>query len=67
MAAERRIYQVIHTHGDKVTKRLVNAAHPVTAIKFVMKDAVVATVASQTDLVKLLGEGIKVEDATAEE
>jgi hypothetical protein len=58
MAAATRIYLVSGTDG---TKRLVTASVASQAITHVAKSAFSVRVASQDDLVRALGSGVKVE------
>ena len=61
-----RIYTVGETsHASAV--RLVRATTPAQALRHVAQDTFSVAVASQSDLVSALSDGIKVEDAGAEE
>jgi hypothetical protein len=63
MAIKTRIYLV---RGDK-SPRLVRASHPNAAIQHVVERIYSAAVASQDDLERFLGEGVRVETAGAEQ
>ena len=59
-----RIYQVKRDDGSK--PRLVRASTPAQAVRHVIRNEYIADVASQDDLVALLGSGVTVEAASAE-
>lgn len=59
-----RIY-VVAAKGAK--SRLVRASHPSNAMRHVAAGTFTVAVASQDELVKLLGEGAKVEEIKAEQ
>jgi hypothetical protein len=65
-----RIYVVapkIAEAGKPAPRRLVRATHPANALRHVAEAQFAVAVASQDDLVALLGEGVKVEDIAAEQ
>jgi len=59
----QRIYVVT---GEQ-QPRLVRASSQAQAIGYVVRNKYKAAVASQTDLIELLSQGVKVEEATEEE
>lgn len=67
--AQTRIYIVAPkvAEGEKVVRRLVRATHPSHALRHVAADQLHVTVASQDDLVELLGRGVAVETIKAEQ
>lgn len=68
MKAATRIYVVAPKVSDGPAKRrLVRAAHSAAALRHVVEDTLVVTVASQDDLVDCVANGVKVEDATAQQ
>lgn len=71
MASSTRIYLVAPTRPDceqaPVKRRLVRATHPSHALRHVAADEYSVTVASQDDLVALLGDGVEVESIAQEQ
>lgn len=57
----KRVYVV--NDGDNASRRLVEAASQAQAIAHVVRGKYVATVATQAELVDLVGCGVKVEQA----
>lgn len=70
MATQTRIYIVSpnrpDSEADPVQRRLVRASHPSHALRHVAAEAFNVAVASQDDLVALLGDGVEVENIKAE-
>lgn len=58
----KRTYKVTNS-GDTESVHLVKASTQAQAIGFVVRNTFKAEVASQDDLIALLGNGVKVEDA----
>ena len=58
-----RIYAVTPQVSEAPQVRLVEASNQAQAMRHVAKDTMNVTVASQQDLVKALGSGVKVETA----
>lgn len=68
MATSTRIYVVTDTTTDaERTHRLVRATHPSTALTHVARSSFHVAVATQDDLERLLGDGVKVEHIRAEQ
>lgn len=67
--AATRIYIVTPkaAEGQTVVRRLVRASHPSHALRHVAADQLQVTVASQDDLVDLLGRGVPVETVKHEQ
>jgi hypothetical protein len=69
MANDTRIYLVTQSTGEGSgaadSQHLVRAASQAQAIRHVVSDQFSADVATQDDLVTLLGRGVKVREATA--
>lgn len=63
MAGESRIYKVETPNGA----RLVRAQNRVQAVNHVARATIKGEVASQDDLIELVGAGVKVEDVGDEE
>lgn len=63
MNTSTRIYRV---SGADHPARLVRATHKAHALTFVAKDTFVVSVATQDDLVDLLGDGVAIENSAAE-
>lgn len=63
-ATAKRIYVVT---GKGMDPRLVEASHPSIAMRHVAKGKFAVEVASQDDLVFLIGKGTKVEQLTAKQ
>jgi len=61
-----RIYAVTPKVSEAPQVRLVEASNQAQAMRHVAKDTMNVTVASQQDLVKALGSGVKVETAAVE-
>ena len=61
----RRIYKIRDTESrdDERAYALVRATNPAQAIRHVVRDRFTADVASQDDLVELVGHGLKVQTA----
>jgi hypothetical protein len=64
MAANTRIYQVVHKASNTI--RLVRATHQASALRHVSSDAYECSVASQEDIVTAMEAGIRPEDVKAE-
>jgi hypothetical protein len=64
MATAARIYTVADKQGRK---RLVEATHPSHVMRHVAADTFTVNVASQRELVDLLGKGVPVESIKAEQ
>lgn len=62
----QRIYAVRDNRPEGRT-RLVRATHPAHAVKHVAESAFSVAIASQDDLVKLLGMGVEVENLKQEQ
>lgn len=60
-----RIYVVKPRKADPATRRLVRAPNSSQAFRHVAEDTIEVALASQADLVELVGAGVKVEDAGA--
>jgi hypothetical protein len=61
MADNRRVYVVHHKHSK--TSRLVRAANQSQAIRHATEEDYDCKVASQDDCIRLVAEGVKVENA----
>jgi len=66
--AAQRIYMVVNAQargiaGNEQPARLVRAIHPAQALRHVAEDTLAVAVASQNDLVRLLGAGVRVEQS----
>lgn len=61
-----RIYVVTDTKQQPVTHRLIRATNNAGARNFAARNQFTVDVAGQQTIVDLLGNGVKVEDATAE-
>lgn len=64
MATATRIYKVTITNHGKTSERLVKSPTAAQAISHVRKEMIDAEVASQDDMVRLLGASVKVEEVT---
>jgi hypothetical protein len=65
-AATKRIYIVVQKISDgTVETRLVRAANRIQAENFVASTTISAELASQDDLIEMVGDGVKVEDIPA--
>lgn len=53
--------KVAQTADSKPTERLVRAKNEARAIKHVVKDSVIATVATTDDVIRLTAPGVKLE------
>lgn len=70
MAAQTRIYVVAPAavvEGEKPKRRLIRATHPAHALRHVASSEYGVAVASQDDLIALLGDGVQVEDLQHEQ
>lgn len=71
MAAQTRVYIVTPKRADSeqepVHRRLVRATHPSHALRHVAADEYNVAVASQDDLIALIGDGVQVETIAAEQ
>lgn len=71
MSAATRVYLVSPNRPDSeqapVQRRLVRATHPANALRHVAAGEYTVTVASQDDLIALLGDGVQVEDLQHEQ
>jgi hypothetical protein len=66
MAADKRIYKVVQITSPTTTEvRLVRAANRIQAENFVASTTISAELASQDDMIELIGDGVKVEDVPA--
>ncbi|WP_129448152.1 hypothetical protein [Methylibium sp. Pch-M] len=67
--AQARVYIVStkFSEGQPVVRRLVRASHPSHALRHVAADQLQVTVASQDDLIDLLGRGVAVETVRHEQ
>ncbi|MFT3806072.1 hypothetical protein [Arenimonas sp.] len=61
-----RIYVVTETFEGGTNRHLIRAISPAQAVAAVTKPRFTAEVAGQDELVKLVGEGVKVKDAAGE-
>lgn len=62
--SKTRIYTVLDEDTDK--RRLVRATNNAQAVRHVTSNRFAAAVTPQEQLVRLLGEGVEIEDAKAE-
>jgi hypothetical protein len=62
----KRIY-IVSRIGSTEDERLIKASNPAQALRFATKSQLACRVADQGDLVKLVGEGVKVEEASETE
>lgn len=62
-----RIYVISDTRAAPNRHRLVRAVSRAQAIRHVARDWIAADVAGQNTLVSLIGDGVKVEDAAADD
>lgn len=71
MAAQTRIYVVAPNRPDceqaPVKRLLIRATHPAHALRHVASSEYGVAVASQDDLIALLGDGVQVEDLQHEQ
>lgn len=63
MAATKRIYKIeITNEGQAVTTHLIKATSASVAIRKLLEGRATANVATQDDIVNLMGAGVKVEE-----
>lgn len=64
MAAENRVYKVAITipPNDVIVMRLIRAPNKTRALNHVSTNMIAVEVASQDDLIDLVGKGVKVEE-----
>lgn len=69
MAAQTRVYVVVRRDAEPKgeSRRLVRSAHPATALRHVADSEYSVSVASQDELIALLGKGIRVEEVGQEQ
>lgn len=67
MPAAQRIYAIKPLDGASIKPRLVLAATPAAALRHVVSNTMTVAVASQRELVELVGAGTQVEEAHADE